>query len=163
MKASDKAREKILSRDELLKEVTRWRLQGKTIVFTNGCFDILHAGHLDILGKAAALGDILVVGLNADESVSRLKGPERPVNQGSFRALMLASLSMTDAVSVFGEDTPYELIAAIVPDIIVKGGDYRPEDVAGADIVVAHGGRVEIIPLVEGYSTTGLIEKIRQL
>jgi D-glycero-beta-D-manno-heptose 1-phosphate adenylyltransferase len=163
MKASDKIPLKLMSRDELQKQSNRWKLQGRKIVFTNGCFDILHKGHLELLAQAAVLGDILVVGVNADLSVRKLKGDERPVNDESFRSLMLASLSIVDAVCIFPEDTPLELIQAIMPDIIVKGGDYDPSTVVGAEDVVKNGGEVKIIPLVTGYSTSGLIRKIREL
>jgi rfaE bifunctional protein nucleotidyltransferase chain/domain len=152
-----------MSREALLLQMNRWKFLQKKIVFTNGCFDILHAGHLDLLAKAAAMGDVLVVGINSDDSVRRLKGPERPVNDEAFRARMLASLSMVDGVTIFDEDTPGELIASILPDILVKGGDYNPEDVVGGETVTGHGGRVEIVPLVEGYSTTDLIRRIRAL
>jgi rfaE bifunctional protein nucleotidyltransferase chain/domain len=163
MKASDKIPLKLMSRDELQKQSNRWKLQGRKIVFTNGCFDILHKGHLELLTQAAALGDILVVGVNADLSVRKLKGDERPVNDESFRSLMLASLAIVDAVCIFPEDTPLELIQSIMPDIIVKGGDYDPSSVVGAEDVVKNGGEVKIIPLVTGYSTSGLIRKIREL
>lgn len=152
-----------MSREALLLQMNRWKFLQKKIVFTNGCFDILHAGHLDLLAKAAAMGDVLVVGINSDDSVRRLKGPERPVNDEAFRARMLASLSMVDGVTIFDEDTPGDLIASILPDILVKGGDYNPEDVVGGETVTGHGGRVEIVPLVEGYSTTDLIRRIRAL
>ena len=152
-----------MSREALLRQMNRWKFLQKKIVFTNGCFDILHAGHLDLLAKAAAMGDVLVVGINSNDSVRRLKGPERPVNDEAFRARMLASLSMVDGVTIFDEDTPGELIASILPDILVKGGDYNPEDVVGGETVTGHGGRVEIVPLVEGYSTTDLIRRIRAL
>jgi rfaE bifunctional protein nucleotidyltransferase chain/domain len=155
--------EKILTRDELVRQVFRWRLLGKRIVFTNGCFDILHAGHIEVLSRAAEAGNILVVGLNANASVSRLKGPQRPVNSESFRTLMMASLQIVDAVSVFEEDTPLELIEAIQPDVLVKGGDYTPETIVGADVVTSRGGQVLVVPIVQGYSTTGLIDKIRSL
>jgi D-beta-D-heptose 7-phosphate kinase/D-beta-D-heptose 1-phosphate adenosyltransferase len=155
--------EKIFSRDELTRQVNRWKLLGKKIVFTNGCFDILHSGHLEVLSKAAEAGNILVVGLNSNESVSRLKGPHRPVNSEAFRTLMMASLQIVDAVSVFTEDTPLELISAILPDVLVKGGDYTPETIVGADLVTRHGGTVLVVPIVQGYSTTGIIERIRSL
>jgi len=163
MKASNKIPLKLMSRDELQKQSNRWKLQGRKIIFTNGCFDILHKGHLELLAQAAALGDILVVGVNADLSVSKLKGDERPVNDESFRSLMLASLTIVDAVCIFPEDTPLELIQTIMPDIIVKGGDYDPSSVVGAEDVVKNGGEVKIIPLVTGYSTSALIRKIRDL
>ena len=163
MKASDKIPLKLMSRSDLVRQVERWHLQDKKIIFTNGCFDILHKGHLELLSQAAALGDILVIGVNSDDSVKRLKGDERPVNDENFRALMLASLAIVDAVSIFPEDTPMELIESLVPDIIVKGGDYDPSTVVGAELVVKNGGEVIIIPLISGYSTSNLIRKIREL
>jgi D-beta-D-heptose 7-phosphate kinase/D-beta-D-heptose 1-phosphate adenosyltransferase len=132
-------------------------------VFTNGCFDILHKGHLQILTASAGFGDVLVVGLNSDASVKRLKGPERPVNDEEFRLWMMASLELVDAVTVFDEPTPKELVTVLQPDVIVKGGDYTPDQVVGASEVLARGGEVKIIPIVQGYSTTSLIETIRKL
>jgi D-beta-D-heptose 7-phosphate kinase/D-beta-D-heptose 1-phosphate adenosyltransferase len=151
MKASDKIPLKLMSRSDLVKQAERWKLQDKKIIFTNGCFDILHKGHLELLSQAAALGDILVIGVNSDDSVKRLKGEERPVNDENFRALMLASLAIVDAVSIFPEDTPMELIESIVPSIIVKGGDYDPSTIVGAELVVKNGGEVIIIPLISGF------------
>ena len=162
MKASDRHLEKVTGPKDLLLRVARWKFLGRRIVFTNGCFDILHEGHLELLSNAAALGDILIVGLNSDASVARLKGPERPVNGETFRARMLASLTMVDAVCIFGEDTPAQLIEAILPDVLVKGGDYDPAAIVGADTVRSAGGAVVVIPLVQGRSTTGTIEKIRR-
>jgi D-glycero-beta-D-manno-heptose 1-phosphate adenylyltransferase len=150
-------------RDELSKQVCRWKLLGRKIVFTNGCFDILHKGHLELLSQAAALGHVLIVGINADDSVRRLKGDERPVNDEKFRALLMASLISVDAVSIFPEDTPLELIQSILPDFLVKGGDYDPSAVVGAEDVIKNGGDVIIIPLVTGYSTSNIIQKIREL
>ena len=132
--------------------------QGLKVVFTNGCFDILHRGHVEYLSKAADMGDVLVVGLNTDASVKRLKGEGRPVNNEEDRALVLASLSFVDAVVLFGEDTPYELIEAVHPDVLVKGADYKTEEIVGYDIVTSYGGIVDTIPLVNGYSTTKLIK-----
>jgi D-beta-D-heptose 7-phosphate kinase/D-beta-D-heptose 1-phosphate adenosyltransferase len=152
-----------MSREELSKQVQRWKFLGKKIVFTNGCFDILHKGHLELLAKAAELGHVLIVGINADDSVRRLKGDERPVNDESFRAFMMASLTIVDAVNIFPEDTPLELIQTILPDFLVKGGDYDPSTVVGAEDVMKNGGEVVIIPLVTGYSTSNLIQKIREL
>ena len=163
MKATERIHHKIMSLEEIARQVSIWKLVSKRIVFTNGCFDILHAGHLDLLSKAAMLGDVMIVGLNSDASVRRLKGAERPVNNEQFRAQMLSHLQMVDAVVVFGEDTPLELIRAVQPDVLVKGGDYRAEDVVGYEDVTSRGGRVEIIPLVEGLSTSALIERIRAL
>ncbi|WP_336514045.1 D-glycero-beta-D-manno-heptose 1-phosphate adenylyltransferase [Pollutibacter soli] len=163
MKNSASVKDKIYNRIDLARQVERWKLLNKKVVFTNGCFDILHKGHIELLSKAAQLGDILIVGLNADSSVKKLKGEERPVNDENFRSEIMAGLLIVDAVSLFEEDTPYELIETIVPDILVKGGDYKPEDVVGAETVIKNGGNVEIIPLVKGYSTTGIIQKIREL
>lgn len=154
---------KIYIREQLLQAIYRWRFLGKSISFTNGCFDILHAGHISSLSEAAKEGDILIVGLNSDASTKRLKGNERPVNNENSRALLLASLAIVDAVTIFEEDTPFELITAILPDVIVKGGDYTIDQMIGAKEVIANGGRVVINPLVEGFSTTGIIEKIRKL
>jgi rfaE bifunctional protein nucleotidyltransferase chain/domain len=154
---------KVLNRMELAQQVSRWKLLSKTIVFTNGCFDILHRGHLEVLTAAAGLGDVMVIGINSDASVKRLKGAERPVNDEGFRSLMLASLAMVDAVSIFEEDTPLELIEVVRPDILVKGGDYHPDNIVGADIVRSGGGKVVTVPLVEGYSTSDLIRRIRTL
>lgn len=134
--------------------------QGSKVVFTNGCFDILHRGHVEYLAKAADMGDVLVVGLNTDASVRRLKGESRPVNNQEARALVLASLSFVDAVVLFDEDTPYELIKAVRPDVLVKGADYKPEEIVGYDIVTSYGGKVEVVDLVEGYSTTQLLSLI---
>jgi D-beta-D-heptose 7-phosphate kinase/D-beta-D-heptose 1-phosphate adenosyltransferase len=139
----------------------QWHLLAKKIVFTNGCFDILHAGHIASLTAAAKEADILIVGLNADSSVKKLKGDGRPVNNESSRALILASLVMVDAVTIFSEPTPLELIKAIKPDVLVKGGDYKEEDIAGAKEVIEAGGRVVINPMVYGFSTTAIIEKLR--
>jgi D-beta-D-heptose 7-phosphate kinase/D-beta-D-heptose 1-phosphate adenosyltransferase len=154
---------RILDRETLSRLCAAWRASGARVVFTNGCFDLLHPGHLDYLAKAADEGNRLVVGLNSDASVKRLKGPERPVNVEDDRALALASLLIVDAVCLFEEDTPLELIRAVKPDVLAKGGDYTPDKVVGADFVQSYGGRVEIIPFVDGYSTTGLIGKIRGL
>jgi D-beta-D-heptose 7-phosphate kinase/D-beta-D-heptose 1-phosphate adenosyltransferase len=139
----------------------QWHLLAKKIVFTNGCFDILHAGHIASLTAAAKEADILIVGLNADSSVKKLKGDGRPVNNESSRALILASLVMVDAVTIFSEPTPLELIKAIKPDVLVKGGDYKVEDIAGAKEVIEAGGRVVINPIIYGFSTTAIIEKLR--
>ena len=143
-------------------EVAKWRGARVGVVFTNGVFDLLHPGHVDVLTGARAQGDALVVGVNSDASVRRLgKGPGRPVRSEAERAYVLAGLAAVDAVVVFDEDTPLELVRALQPDVIVKGGDYTPESVVGADIVRARGGRVVIIPLTPGQSTTSIIEKLR--
>jgi rfaE bifunctional protein nucleotidyltransferase chain/domain len=132
-----------------------------TLVFTNGCFDLLHRGHVEYLAYARTLGDHLVVGLNTDESVRRLKGPDRPLNPQEDRAIVLAGLAAVDGVVLFGEDTPRSLIAVLLPDILIKGGDYTTEEIAGAAEVIASGGRVVIAPLLPGRSTTGLLERTR--
>lgn len=150
---------KVLSREALLDRYGRPRTG--TIVFTNGCFDLLHRGHVEYLYAARALGDLLVVGLNSDDSVRRLKGPDRPLNPLDDRALVLAALECVDAVTPFPEDTPLALIRALLPDVLVKGGDYTPETVVGRAEVEAAGGRVVIVPLVPGRSTTGTIERMR--
>ena len=160
MKHLEKIYDKILSRDSLAEKLNLWRKEGKTIVFSNGCFDILHRGHVEYLSKAADLGDILVIGLNTDASVKRLKGPTRPVNDEKARAVVLAALEFVDAVIFFEEDTPYDLIKFVQPDVLVKGKDYKAEDIVGYDIVVGNGGRVETIELVDGFSTTNTIEKM---
>lgn len=146
----------------IVQQVAQWRLSSKKIAFTNGVFDILHQGHIFSLSQAAKEGHYLVVGLNADASVKRLKGENRPVNNEASRALLLASLVMVDAVVLFEEDTPLELIKAILPDVIVKGGDYTVEQVAGAKEVIANGGKVVINPILEGFSTTGIIDAIQK-
>ena len=137
-------------------------MQNKTIAFTNGVFDILHEGHIFSLSQAAGEADLLIVGLNADSSVKKLKGNSRPVNKQQSRAIVLASLQMVDAVIIFYEETPLELIKTILPDVLVKGGDYKPEEVAGAAEVIANGGKVVINPIVQGFSTTGIINKMTQ-
>ena len=136
---------------------------GKTIAFTNGCFDLLHAGHIASLTEAASHADLLIVGVNADASVRGLKGEGRPVNNEDARALLLAALTMVDAVVIFSEPTPLELITAIKPDVLVKGGDYKLENIVGAYEVMAAGGRVVINPIVEGFSTTAILQKIQNL
>ncbi len=151
------------SRAVLAQHCAALRGAGKTIVFTNGCFDILHHGHLDYLARAASFGNTLIVGVNTDDSVKRLKGPLRPVNNGDDRLLALASLLVVDAVILFDEDTPLELIETLKPDVLAKGGDYTMDRIVGAPETLARGGQVEVIPFVEGYSTTGLIEKIHGL
>jgi D-glycero-beta-D-manno-heptose 1-phosphate adenylyltransferase len=154
---------KIFSPKELVFQVNRWKLLCKTISFTNGCFDILHPGHIASLSDAALEADVLVVGLNSDASAKKLKGPGRPVMNEHSRALMLASLIMVDAVVIFDEDTPIDLIELVRPDVLVKGGDYTIDQIVGAKEVMAAGGRVVINPIVPGFSSTGIIGKIRAL
>lgn len=154
---------KIVQKDVLRHRANGWKTLGKKIVFTNGVFDILHHGHLDYLAKAASQGNLLIVGVNSDASVKRLKGDERPLNPENDRAFQLASLMCVDAVCIFEDDTPQSLIETVRPDVLAKGGDYTVETIVGADFVLSHGGRVEVIPFVSGYSTTSLIERIRNL
>jgi len=161
MKQSNKIQGRIFSQDFLLSQIKWWRLINKTIAFTNGVFDILHEGHIKVLSQAASFADVLIIGVNSDASVKRLKGERRPVNGQQSRALILASLIMADAVVIFDEDTPLQLIKSILPDVLVKGGDYTPETVVGAPEVTANGGTVKIIPLEEGFSTTAIIEKMK--
>ncbi len=162
MKAVNTIDTKVMSLPQLLARVAAWRATGSTIAFTNGCFDILHEGHIFSLSAAAKEADYLIVGVNSDNSVKKLKGPDRPVNTEHSRALILASLAITDAVVVFDENTPHQLITAILPDVLVKGGDYTIEQVVGSKEVIANGGRVIINPIVEGFSTTGIIQHIKQ-
>jgi D-beta-D-heptose 7-phosphate kinase/D-beta-D-heptose 1-phosphate adenosyltransferase len=161
MKAIDAIAKKIYTLPQLLSQVASWRVSNKKISFTNGCFDILHEGHIFSLCEAAKEADFLIVGVNSDNSTKRLKGPERPVNHENSRTLLLASLVMIDAVVLFDEDTPLELISAIMPDVLVKGGDYTIEQIVGSKEVMANGGRVVINPIVAGFSTTGIIQKIK--
>jgi D-beta-D-heptose 7-phosphate kinase/D-beta-D-heptose 1-phosphate adenosyltransferase len=154
---------KIYSTKEIVFQVNRWKLLSKTISFTNGCFDILHPGHIASLSDAARESDFLIVGLNSDGSTNRLKGAGRPVMDENSRALILASLVMVDAVVIFEEDTPLELIELVRPDVLVKGGDYTIEQIVGAKEVIDAGGRVIINPIVAGFSTTGILGKIKSL
>lgn len=152
---------KIFNLKTLEKALSYWRFADKKIVFTNGCFDLLHLGHIDYLSKAASLGDILIVGLNSDASVSKLKGPHRPLNNENSRLHIMASLFFINGVILFNEDTPFELIKIVQPDILVKGGDYKVEDIVGYDIVKAKGGEISTIDYVPGYSTSAIERKIR--
>jgi D-glycero-beta-D-manno-heptose 1-phosphate adenylyltransferase len=153
---------RIMDRTALVRMANVWRLKSDRIVFTNGCFDILHRGHVEYLQEAAALGDRLVIGVNSDRSVQRLgKGLDRPINDQDSRALVLAALRCVDAIVIFDEDTPLELISAVQPDVLVKGGDWKPEDIVGSDVVKARGGEVRSLKLVDGFSTTRLIDRIK--
>jgi len=152
---------KIFELPALLQEIKRWRIKNKKIVFTNGVFDILHEGHIASLSQAATYGHVLIVGVNSDASVKRLKGDSRPVNNEYARALVLASLLMTDGIIIFEEDTPLDLVKAIMPDVLVKGGDYTIDQIAGAKEVIANGGEVILADMVEGISTTTIIEKLK--
>jgi D-beta-D-heptose 7-phosphate kinase/D-beta-D-heptose 1-phosphate adenosyltransferase len=161
MRKADIINEKIGTLNQVLHQVRRWRLTGKTVAFTNGVFDILHRGHIFSLSQAAAEADFLVVGINSDASTKRLKGDSRPLNDENSRALVIASLLMVDMVVIFEEDTPLNLITTLQPDVLVKGGDYTLDQVVGAPEVMAAGGKVIINSIVEGFSTTGLIGKIK--
>lgn len=163
MKAISSIDKKIFTLPQVLAQVAAWRITGNTVAFSNGCFDILHEGHIFSLSQAAAEADKLIVGVNSDDSTRKLKGPERPVNREHSRALLLASLAIVDAVVIFNEDTPRDLIAQILPDVLVKGGDYTIDQIAGSVEVLASGGRVVINPIVEGFSTTGIISQIKTL
>ncbi|MBN1340620.1 MAG: D-glycero-beta-D-manno-heptose 1-phosphate adenylyltransferase [Bacteroidales bacterium] len=151
---------KILNGERLSGQIAIWRFRKKKVVFTNGCFDLLHLGHIDYLTKAAELGDVLILGLNTDNSVRRLKGNSRPISGEKSRSMVLAALHFVDAVVLFDEDTPAELIRKVQPDVLVKGGDYVREEVAGYETVMAKGGEVVILDLVPGYSTSAIEEKI---
>ena len=153
--------EKIYTTDGLSNQLKRWKEAGKKVVFTNGCFDILHLGHVDYLAKAADLGDILVLGLNTDASVSRLKGPHRPIQDEASRLRIIASLAFVDAVILFDEPTPYALIDLVQPDVLVKGSDYKPEDIVGYDIVTKKNGKIITIDFIQGYSTSAIEKKIK--
>lgn len=161
MTTEEKIKKKIHTPDSLRFTLGVWKFQDKKIVFTNGCFDLVHLGHIDYLGKAADLGDLLIVGINSDVSVKKLKGQSRPINDEKQRLELIASLLFVDAVILFNEDTPYELIRLIQPDVLVKGGDYTPENIVGADLVTKAGGFVHTLPLLAGYSTTLTEEKIK--
>jgi len=150
------------NRIQTIDKVRHWKELDEKIVFTNGCFDILHAGHIHLLTEAKNLGDRLLIGLNSDQSVQNLKGPDRPFNTEDARASVLESLSMVDGVTIFQEDTPHELVKEIIPHVLVKGGDYSIENVVGADTVRASGGEVVLIPILKGYSTSDLITRIRK-
>jgi len=163
MKKSDVIPGKIYERKALVRKLAQERMLGKKVAFTNGCFDILHPGHIASLSQAAATADFLVVGINSDASTKKLKGEGRPINGEQSRALIMAALLAVDAVTIFDEDTPLDLIIAVEPDVLVKGGDYSLEQIVGAKEVIAYGGKVVINPIVEGYSTTGILEKIKSL
>jgi D-glycero-beta-D-manno-heptose 1-phosphate adenylyltransferase len=157
-----KIHDKIKTFDEIEQYVTICKSDGCKVVFTNGCFDLLHYGHIHYLAEARDLGDKLIVGLNSAASVRRLKGINRPINDELTRQHLLAALAFVDAVVVFEDDTPYDLIKLIEPDILVKGGDWQPSQIVGSDIVLAKGGEVRSLPFIEGYSTTNIEKKIRE-
>jgi D-glycero-beta-D-manno-heptose 1-phosphate adenylyltransferase len=158
----EKSSNKIVGLAEAKARVKQWQKSGQKVVFTNGCFDLIHLGHVDYLEKARQLGDKLVLGLNTDDSVSRFKGPERPLQDQNSRARVLAAMQFIDLVVYFNEDTPFSLISDLVPDILVKGSDYLTENIVGADVVKKAGGVVKTIDFVPGYSTTRIVEKIKK-
>ena len=161
MKIPHAPKNKIYNLESIKSQVDSWKANGNKIAFTNGVFDILHTGHLMLLYKSCLLADVLIIGINSDASVKRLKGESRPINNEASRLLMLSCLGMTDGVILFEEDTPYELIQLIQPDILIKGGDYSQDTIVGAELVKASGGQVVVIEFEEGFSTTGTIAKIK--
>lgn len=165
MKADVKTKlfDKVISISNLSSKLDQWRLENKKIVFTNGCFDLLHAGHIAYLTEAAALGDVLILGLNSDSSVQKLKGPERPINNEETRTTILASMFFIDAVVVFDDETPLKLIKTVLPNVLVKGGDYKIADIVGARETIANGGEVKVLTFLQGYSSTGIVNKIREI
>jgi D-glycero-beta-D-manno-heptose 1-phosphate adenylyltransferase len=161
MKAVAPISHKVQALEDLKKQVAAWKAKGKSVAFTNGCFDILHEGHIFSLTEAAKEADYLIVAVNSDSSVKQLKGPERPINTQQSRSLLLSHLAIVDAVVIFDEQTPLELIKALLPDVIVKGGDYTVDQIVGSKEVISAGGRVIINPIVAGFSTTGIIQQIK--
>lgn len=162
MNKLEQLKSKIYTPEKLKSQLAIWEFQSKKIVFTNGCFDILHLGHIDYLSKARDLGDILIIGLNTDKSVRDIKGKTRPITDENSRAMILASLSFVDAIIFFGEETPYDLIKFVQPDILVKGSDYKAEDIVGYDIVKAKGGKVITLDFLSGYSTSAIEKRIKE-
>ena len=160
MREIERIESKIICQKDLSNLILKWREENQKIVFTNGCFDLLHLGHVDYLAKAKDLGDRLIIGVNTDSSVKRLKGENRPLQDENSRLHILAALHSVDAVVLFDEDTPYELIKKIQPDILVKGADYKIENIVGYDIVTSRGGSVKTIEFIEGYSTTNIEQRI---
>jgi len=157
----NKINSKIFSFDDLKNQVNAWKQAGEEVVFTNGCFDIIHRGHIEVLAQTADLGDRLIIGLNSDSSIQKLKGEDRPIIEEQSRAILLASLEFVDAVVIFSEDTPLKLISALLPDVLAKGGDYEIETIVGHEIVQQNGGKVKLVPFVDGFSSTTIIEKIK--
>jgi rfaE bifunctional protein nucleotidyltransferase chain/domain len=158
----NKINSKIFSFDDLKNQVNAWKQAGEEVVFTNGCFDIIHRGHIEVLAQTADLGDRLIIGLNSDTSIQKLKGKNRPIIEEQSRAILLASLEFVDAVVIFSEDTPLKLISALLPDVLAKGGDYEIETIVGHEIVQQNGGKVKLVPFVDGFSSTTIIEKIKK-
>ena len=157
----NKINSKIFSLDDLKNQVNAWKQAGEEVVFTNGCFDIIHRGHIEVLAQTADLGDRLIIGLNSDTSIQKLKGKNRPIIEEQSRAILLASLEFVDVVVIFSEDTPLKLISALLPDVLAKGGDYEIETIVGHEIVQQNGGKVKLVPFVDGFSSTTIIEKIK--
>ncbi|TDQ08346.1 D-glycero-beta-D-manno-heptose 1-phosphate adenylyltransferase [Pedobacter metabolipauper] len=153
--------QKLIPKDEIAAKSAEWRLEGKKIVFTNGCFDLIHPGHIAYLTEAASLGDVLVIGVNTDQSVKKLKGEHRPINNEFSRTQLLSAMFFVDAVVLFNEDTPLELINSVEPDVLVKGGDYRIETIVGASETLQRGAEVKVLDFLPGYSSTAIIEKIK--
>lgn len=162
MSNNRKIEDRIHDLQSLKAQVAEWRAAGKKIVFTNGCFDLLHLGHINYLADAADLGDELIIGVNTDASVSKIKGPHRPLKDENSRAKILAAFDFTSAVILFGEPTPIDLISAVEPDVLVKGGDYAITEIVGHELVLERGGEVKTIPITEGYSTTNIEQKIKE-
>lgn len=154
-------RQKLFSKNDLAAQIQCWKTNGDKVIFTNGCFDLLHPGHIDYLAKAASIGDKFVIGLNTDNSVQKLKGKTRPIQDEKSRAFILSALGFVDAVVFFNEDTPFELISSLKPDVLVKGADYKIEQVVGADVIIKNGGSVVLLPYLEGFSTSLIEKKIK--
>ncbi|WP_036691444.1 D-glycero-beta-D-manno-heptose 1-phosphate adenylyltransferase [Pedobacter glucosidilyticus] len=154
---------KIISLEKAIELSQKWKANGEKVVFTNGCFDLLHAGHITYLSEAAALGTKLIIGLNADKSVQALKGPSRPINDEKTRSLLLAAMQFIDAVVIFEEQTPQNLINHLLPDVLVKGGDYTLDNIVGAKEVLENGGKVKTLSFLPGYSSTSIIDKIKNI
>jgi len=152
---------KVYNLDALTTQVEQWKATGNKVVFTNGCFDIIHRGHIEVLARTADLGDKLVIGLNSDQSIQKIKGEDRPIIDEQSRAILLAALSFVDAVVLFSEDTPLKLIGALLPNILAKGGDYKIKTIVGHEIILQNGGKVKLVPFVDGFSSTTIIDKIK--
>jgi len=153
---------KVYNLDALTTQVEQWKLASNKVVFTNGCFDIIHRGHIEVLARTADLGDKLIIGLNSDQSIQKLKGEGRPIIDEQSRAILLAALSFVDAIVLFSEDTPLKLINALLPDVLAKGGDYEIETIVGHEIVQKNGGKVKLVPFLDGFSSTTIIDKIKK-
>jgi len=162
MRNLENIKSKIFSLDKLKNQVNAWKQAEEEVVFTNGCFDIIHRGHIEVLAQTADLGDRLIIGLNSDSSIQKLKGKNRPIIDEKSRAILLASFSFVDAVVLFSEDTPINLISTLLPDVLAKGGDYEIETIVGHEIVQKNGGKVILVPFIDGFSSTTIIEKIKK-